>query len=131
VEPAFGVHRRGQGEHHVGRHLAAGEELRCLGEVGVDQRQPAGLRARARGAAQEHRDRLHVRGRLRVEVVEAAQRQHLHHPHALEALAPGRQALQQGRGLAAADGHHDPVAIAHQGDGILHGGPPPGLVFSP
>ena len=118
-------------ELDVGRHLAAGEQLGRLGQVGVDQRQPTSLRTRARGAAQEHRDRLHVRGRLRVEVVEAAQRQHLHHPHALQALAMGRQALQQGRGLAAADGHHDPVAIAHQGEGILHGGPPPGLVFSP
>jgi hypothetical protein len=119
---SLGIHRRGQGEHHVGRHLAAGEQLGMSERwVWISGSQPACAPGRE-GPPRNIETGCTWRpsaGRSSRSGAAAASA-----PPARPASAgAGPTGPPAGWGLAAADGHHDPVAIAHQGDGILHGGP--------
>jgi hypothetical protein len=115
------IHRRGHREHHVGRHQAALDQHRDLGEIVRDEVAPAALAAAARSAAEEQRGVAHVgRGGL-VEVAVLAHRQDLRDPDVVEAPALIRQRGKQ-RGRFADPGRHDDhIAVAQLRQGLLGG----------
>ncbi|MPN37565.1 hypothetical protein SDC9_185085 [bioreactor metagenome] len=120
-EVAVLIHRRGHGDHHVGRRQAAGDEHRQLGEIGRNEVYPAALTARARCAAKEVGVVADVGAGFRVQVGELAQRQDLADGNVAKLVTTLGQRLQQGRRLADASGDDDGVTVVNQADGVGRG----------